>query len=119
MVLLGQTLNRLHLYDRLFEANNIMDLYIKDALTGLLNRRGFEQGIARYFTNGKLENDPIAVASIDMDGLKDINDNLGHAAGDEALKGIAHCLESVMNEGEIAARIGGDEFVAVLVLKRA
>ena len=116
MVLLGQTLNRLHLYDRLFEANNIMDLYIKDALTGLLNRRGFEQGIARYFTNGKLENDPIAVASIDMDGLKDINDNLGHAAGDEALKGIAHCLESVMNEGEIAARIGGDEFVAVLVL---
>ncbi|MBO4747045.1 MAG: GGDEF domain-containing protein, partial [Clostridiales bacterium] len=116
MVLLGQTISRLRLYDRLFEANTVMDLYVKDALTGLLNRRGFEQGIARYFTNGKLENDPIAVASIDMDGLKDINDNLGHASGDEALKGIARCLESVLNEGEIAARIGGDEFVAVLVL---
>ena len=51
-----------------------------------------------------------------MDGLKDINDNLGHAAGDEALKGIAHCLESSLKEGEIAARIGGDEFEAVLVL---
>ncbi|MBR5417178.1 MAG: GGDEF domain-containing protein, partial [Clostridiales bacterium] len=116
MVLLGQTISRLRLYDRLFEANTVMDLYVKDALTGLLNRRGFEQGIAKYFTDKKIGENKIAVASIDMDGLKDINDNLGHAAGDEALKGIAHCLESVLNEGEIAARIGGDEFVAVLVL---
>ncbi len=116
MVLLGQTLNRLRLYDKLFEVNNIKDLYIRDALTGLLNRRGFEQEIAKFFTNGKEADFPIAVASIDMDGLKEINDNLGHAAGDEALKGIAHCLESVLKEGEIAARMGGDEFEAVLVL---
>ena len=116
LVLLGQTLNRLRLYDKLFEASNIMDLYIKDALTGLLNRRGFEQELAKYFDQGQLKEHPVAVASIDMDGLKDINDNLGHAAGDEALKGIAHCLESVLKEGEIAARMGGDEFEAVLVL---
>lgn len=116
MVLLGQTLNRLRLYDKLFEVNNIKDLYIRDALTGLYNRRGFEQGIANYFADGKPVNYEIAVASIDMDGLKEINDNLGHSAGDEALKGIAHCLESVLKEGEIAARIGGDEFEAVLVL---
>lgn len=116
MVLLGQTLNRLRLYDKLFEVNNIKDLYIRDALTGLLNRRGFEQGIANYFVDGHTKDCNIAVASIDMDGLKDINDNLGHAAGDEALKGIAHCLESSLKEGEIAARIGGDEFEAVLVL---
>jgi diguanylate cyclase (GGDEF) domain len=116
MVLLGQTLNRLRLYDKLFEVNNIKDLYIRDALTGLLNRRGFEQGIAKYFVDGHTKENPIAVASIDMDGLKEINDNLGHAAGDEALKGIAHCLESSLKEGEIAARIGGDEFEAVLVL---
>ncbi|MBR5426397.1 MAG: GGDEF domain-containing protein [Clostridiales bacterium] len=116
MVLLGQTLNRLRLYDKLFEVNNIKDLYIRDALTGLLNRRGFEQGIANYFVDGHTKDCNIAVASIDMDGLKDINDNLGHASGDEALKGIAHCLESSLKEGEIAARIGGDEFEAVLVL---
>ncbi|MBP5492292.1 MAG: GGDEF domain-containing protein [Clostridiales bacterium] len=116
MVLLGQTLNRLRLYDKLFEAKNVMDLYIKDALTGLLNRRGFEKGVAEYFTNKELGENKIAVASIDMDGLKEINDNLGHAAGDEALKGIAHCLESVLKEGEIAARMGGDEFEAVLIL---
>ncbi|MBO4927675.1 MAG: GGDEF domain-containing protein [Clostridiales bacterium] len=116
MVLLGQTLNRLRLYDKLFEVNNIMDLYIKDALTGLLNRRGFEKGVAQYFTDGAVTDHKIAVVSIDMDGLKDINDNLGHAAGDEALKGIAHCLESVLKEGEIAARMGGDEFEAILIL---
>ena len=54
-----------------------------------------------------------------MDGLKDINDTYGHAAGDEALKGIAECLSSALNEGEIAARIGGDEFEAVLILNNA
>ncbi|MBP5416535.1 MAG: GGDEF domain-containing protein [Clostridiales bacterium] len=116
MVLLGQTLNRLRLYEKLFEVNNIKDLYIRDALTGLLNRRGFEQEIASFFSDGKTVDFPIAVASIDMDGLKEINDTLGHAAGDEALKGIAHCLESVLKEGEIAARMGGDEFEAVLIL---
>ncbi|HBY33126.1 MAG TPA: hypothetical protein DEG74_05125, partial [Clostridiales bacterium] len=119
MVLLGQTLNRLRLYDKLFEVSNIKDLYIRDALTGLLNRRGFEQEIAKFFDKGQLKEHPVAVASIDMDGLKDINDNLGHAAGDEALKGIARCLESVLNENEIAARMGGDEFEAVLVLNSA
>ncbi len=114
--LLGQTVNRLRLYEKLFEANNIMDLYIKDSLTGLLNRRGFEKGIVNYFKDGKVTNGKISVASIDMDGLKEINDTLGHAAGDEALKGIAHCLEISLAEGEIAARMGGDEFAAVLVM---
>lgn len=116
LILLGQTLNRLRLYEKLFEVKNVMDLYIKDALTGLLNRRGFEKGIANYFTDGTTGENKIAVVSIDMDGLKEINDTLGHSAGDEALKGIAHCLESVLKEGEIAARIGGDEFEAILVL---
>lgn len=116
MYLLGQTSNRLGLFNKLTEANSIMDLYIKDALTGLYNRRGFEKSIAGYFEKGATKDHKIAVASIDMDGLKWINDNLGHAAGDEALKGIAHCLQSVLNEGEIAARMGGDEFEAVLVL---
>ena len=119
MVLLGQTLNRLRLYEKLFEVNNIMDLYIRDALTGLYNRRGFEKRIAGFFSGGKTGKHKIAVVSIDMDGLKDINDTYGHAAGDEALKGIAECLSSALNEGEIAARIGGDEFEAVLILNNA
>ncbi len=116
MVLFGQTLNRLRLYSKLSEVSNIMDLYIKDALTGLYNRRGFEQKISEFFTNGTTDKYTIAVASVDMDGLKTINDNLGHAAGDEALKGIAECLQNSLRGDEFAARMGGDEFEAVLIL---
>lgn len=116
MVLFGQTLNRLRLYSKLSEVNNIMDLYLKDALTGLYNRRGFEKRISECFTNGTTDRYKIAVASIDMDGLKTINDNLGHAAGDEALKGVAECLQSSLRGEEFAARMGGDEFEAVLIL---
>lgn len=116
MYLLGQTHNRLILFEKFNQASSIMDLYVKDALTGLFNRRGFEKNITGYFHKGVTQNHSIAVASIDMDGLKWINDNLGHAAGDEALKGIANCLQSVLKPGEIAARMGGDEFEAVLIL---
>ena len=116
MVLFGQTINRLRLYDKLTEADNIMDLYVRDALTGLYNRRGFEEEISKFFTGDGSSNPRIAVASIDMDGLKWINDNLGHAAGDESLKACAYCLESTLKQGEIAARMGGDEFEAVLIL---
>lgn len=116
MYLLGQTRNRMSLFEKFSQASSIMDLYVKDALTGLLNRRGFEKNITGYFHKGVTVDHSIAVASIDMDGLKWINDNLGHAAGDEALKGIANCLQSVLKPGEIAARMGGDEFEAVLIL---
>ncbi len=116
MVLFGQTLNRLRLYERIMEANGIMDLYIKDALTGLYNRRGFEKKISELFDDGTSDKYTISVVSIDMDGLKYINDTFGHAAGDEAIKAIAHCLELSVNPKEIAARMGGDEFEAVLIL---
>lgn len=116
LTLMGQTLNRLRLYDKLYEVDNIMDLYVRDSLTGLYNRRGFEENISKIFTNGTFEKHGIAVASIDMDGLKWINDNLGHAAGDEALKAIATCLESSLQPNEFATRMGGDEFSAVLIL---
>ena len=119
MVLLGQTLNRLRLYEKLFEAKNVMDLYIKDALTGLYNRRGYEKKIAEFFSDGKTLDQKIAVASIDMDCLKEINDTYGHTAGDEALKEIAHCLSVSLHEGELAARMGGDEFAAVLILNNS
>jgi len=116
MVLFGQTINRLRLYEKLTEANNILDLYLKDALTGLYNRRGFEKKISTMFTDGTSDKYTIAVVSIDMDGLKYINDTFGHSAGDEALKSIAYCLSSSINENEVAARMGGDEFEAVLIL---
>lgn len=116
LTLMGQTLNRLNLYTKLSEANDIMDLYVKDSLTGLYNRRGFEENISKVFKNGLFEQHGIAVVSIDMDGLKWINDNLGHPSGDEALKATASCLERALQPNEFGARMGGDEFSAILVL---
>ena len=117
LMLLGQTINRSNLYSKLFAVSDVMDLYVKDALTGLFNRRGFEKNMNNYFDSNKQMKQPLAVASIDMDGLKYINDTFGHSAGDEAIKAISECISKAVNKNEIAARMGGDEFAVVLVLE--
>ena len=116
LMLLAQTINRSRLYSKLFAISDVMDLYVKDALTGLYNRRGFEKNITNYFDKDNKMKQPLAVVSIDMDGLKYINDTFGHSAGDEAIKAISACISSAVNKNEIAARMGGDEFEVVLVL---
>jgi diguanylate cyclase (GGDEF)-like protein len=93
-----------------------MALYIRDPLTGTLNRRGFEQKISGLFDEDGNAKKELAVASIDMDGLKYINDNFGHNSGDEAIKEIANILDGALNPDEFVARMGGDEFAAVIVL---
>lgn len=80
-----------------------------DPLTRLWNRRIF------YEDCGKYRNAVTAVASIDMNGLKKTNDELGHDAGDRALKMIGRGLHSVMNRKTIAYRIGGDEFMLLFI----
>ncbi|MCR5528472.1 MAG: GGDEF domain-containing protein [Saccharofermentans sp.] len=118
LVLFSQSLNRMQLYKRIFEVEDIMDLYIKDALTGLYNRRGFERDISALFENGINKKYAIAVASIDMDGLKYINDTFGHSAGDTAIKAISECVTKALKDNEFAARMGGDEFEAVLIVDK-
>lgn len=87
---------------------------VTDSLTGLLNRRGFHQALdsalARVDRNGKR----MAILYIDLDGFKRINDSLGHDAGDEILCRVARVLETCMRPYDIIARMGGDEFTALL-----
>ena len=113
---IGQTINKLNLYSKLFGIADIMTLYIEDPLTGTLNRRGFEKKISDMFDkDGNLLKD-IAVVSIDMDELKYINDTFGHESGDSAIREIAVCIEKALESCEFVARMGGDEFEAVLIL---
>ena len=113
---IGQTINKLNLYSKLFGIADIMTLYIEDPLTGTLNRRGFEKKISDMFDkDGNLLKD-IAVVSIDMDELKYINDTFGHESGDSAIREIAVCIEKALRGCEFVARMGGDEFEAVLIL---
>ncbi len=96
--------NRLYAYGK-----KIDELYITDSLTGLYNRRGF---FKLYNEFAKQENKPdTVVISIDMDNLKQINDNYGHNEGDAAIMAISDAMKSTAADGDICARFGGDEFV--------
>ena len=79
-----------------------------DPLTGLKNRRGYEEII-----NNLSEEEKVSVIFCDANGLKAVNDNLGHASGDEYIKKIANILCNAFPEGEVC-RISGDEFVCIL-----
>lgn len=85
-----------------------------DGLTGLLNRRGFDEEFERAFAEAVREGEDLAVIAIDMDMFKQLNDSCGHAKGDEALKVAGQVLRSQLRDNDIAARVGGDELVAVL-----
>jgi len=87
-----------------------------DPLTGLNNRRGFEEGLSKILSDSMGEK-KVFIASIDMDGLKQINDTYGHADGDLAIVSLAEALKASVKEGEMCVRFGGDEFLAVLVAK--
>ncbi|MDD6825150.1 MAG: sensor domain-containing diguanylate cyclase [Oscillospiraceae bacterium] len=83
-----------------------------DVLTGLLNRRAYEDNWNKFIENPP-EEDYVYVA-FDVNGLKNINDNLGHEAGDEIIKAAAKCMKAVFGPFGRVYRIGGDEFAAVL-----
>lgn len=81
-----------------------------DALTGLLNRRGWDRRLEQEEAWFRRFGDPGSVVAIDLDGLKAINDSAGHAAGDDYLRLAARTLREAMRGGDILARVGGDEF---------
>ncbi|WP_460457802.1 diguanylate cyclase domain-containing protein [Arenimonas alkanexedens] len=85
-----------------------------DALTGLANRRYFDERLAAALARSTRHQVPLALLMIDIDRFKAINDELGHAAGDEVLREFGRRLSSCVRGGDLVARLGGDEF-AVLV----
>jgi diguanylate cyclase (GGDEF)-like protein len=89
-------------------------LVVTDSLTGLANRRKLRDNLDRAIDLGRRTGDPVAVLLIDLDGFKEINDELGHAAGDAVLVHFASVLGRQVRSGDTAARLGGDEFAVVL-----
>lgn len=85
-----------------------------DELTALLNRRGFYEGAERELARARRERTAIGVAAIDLDHFKRVNDEFGHAAGDRVLVALADCLRANLRGSDLAARLGGEEFVALL-----
>lgn len=85
-----------------------------DTLTGLPNRVLLMERLTKAIKETKLSGVPVAVAFIDLDGFKGVNDRLGHAAGDDLLVQTASRLSQALRNSDTLARFGGDEFVAVL-----
>lgn len=86
---------------------------LTDSLTGLRNRRGWEEILEAEEARSRRHGSPACVIAIDLDDLKAINDQQGHPAGDDLLRRTARVLRSALPEQDIAARIGGDEFTVL------
>lgn len=86
-----------------------------DALTGLLNRRGFRTEVDRFIDDSRNHGRSHCVAVLDLDQFKVVNDVSGHAAGDQLLRLLADSMRARLRQGDVIARLGGDEFGLVLV----
>lgn len=100
--------------ERKERARQLEYLVDHDFLTGVYNRRWFERELAREVERASRYGTPGAVLVIDLDHFKDINDSLGHKAGDDLLKGVAGLLKQRVRQGDVLARLGGDEFAILL-----
>ena len=108
LVILTECLRRGLEYEDLFErASN-------DPLTGLANRRVFEERIHGMMDSARRYKDPLTMISMDLDRFKNINDNLGHQKGDEVLKAVAAVLKGAVRSTDLLVRMGGDEFLLIL-----
>jgi diguanylate cyclase (GGDEF)-like protein/PAS domain S-box-containing protein len=86
----------------------------RDELTDLPTRRGLRQALSNAVQAAASTGHAIAVIFIDLDGLKEVNDHFGHAAGDRALVAVARMLERTVRPGDLVTRYGGDEFVVLV-----
>ncbi len=93
--------------------DQLLDAADKDALTGLPNRRFFTERVEQVLRANSGRSGSLAVLFLDVDGFKLVNDSLGHAAGDEALRAVADRLRDVTRESDTVARLGGDEFAVL------
>lgn len=93
----------------------LAQLSMTDTLTGLPNRRRFDDAIATTWKSARRAQAPLSLLIVDADHFKRYNDCYGHTVGDEVLKGLAHCLSaSVYRPGDLVCRVGGEEFVVLL-----
>jgi len=88
-------------------------MYDRDELTDWYNRRGLEKQGVRLLEQAKQEKSPLFLCVIDLDGMKQINDNFGHIEGDFALKKVCETISGVCRGEYLCARTGGDEFVVL------
>ncbi|MDE1984852.1 MAG: diguanylate cyclase [Gammaproteobacteria bacterium] len=96
------------------QSQQLYQLAMKDQLTGLYNRNSLREFAPKYFSNATRYDYPLSLLVIDLDHFKNINDSHGHLVGDSVLAKTGEMLRQACREGDLAARVGGEEFVVLL-----
>ena len=94
--------------------SRLQHMALKDTLTGLGNRRFFDDSFDKAVQLAKRHNDSCALILLDLDNFKQVNDTAGHSAGDEVLQAVADCLRDTLRATDSLFRFGGDEFAVLL-----
>ena len=99
-------------YNRVRE--QLQSMVLTDPLTGCLNRRGFDQALAREIARSSRAGSELALLAVDLDHFKQLNDRCGHLAGDAILRDLGALLQQNARAGDLVARTGGEEFTLIL-----
>jgi diguanylate cyclase (GGDEF)-like protein len=110
---LGARQSERHLQQALVASKQFERWSLEDALTGIANRRNFEQSLTEQLRSAVLMGRPLAVAMVDVDKFKSVNDRFTHLVGDRVLKTVAGIMASHVRDNDLPARWAGDEFVVL------
>ncbi|MFA7257690.1 MAG: GGDEF domain-containing protein [Kiritimatiellales bacterium] len=95
-------------------AADLAEQAVRDSLTGLYNRRFFDEALAQNIETARRYNRELSLILFDLDNFKTVNDTCGHLAGDEVLRTFTKLLQKTARKADIVCRVGGDEFAVIL-----